>query len=336
MGVWRGFVAFFRFSHREAAGIKVLFFLIFLTWLAPLTYRLILPGTDEIPADLQLAVERQFSYSASSNLRDANAQANSPARTYARTDPRTDPSSPSKSGERAEPAYLEAERAEPVYIEFDPNTLDVLGWVGLGFSERQARVIDNYRSKGGRFYRKEDLRKLYVLSEADYLRIADYVVIPQEPKRSHTADRVLTERSAYLHDQPPAIHSMELNSVDSLRLQLLPGIGPAFASRIIRYRDRLGGFYDVDQLLEVYGMDSARWEGLLEYVEVDRHKMQGLRINELDQETLGRHPLIGFKLASIIVRYREHHGAFADAAALNSLGVIDDDNWSKLLPYLQF
>ncbi|HZH55263.1 MAG TPA: helix-hairpin-helix domain-containing protein [Sphingobacteriaceae bacterium] len=309
MSMWRGFVAFFRFSHREAAGIKVLFFLILLAWLSPLTYRLILPGAEEIPVDFLAALERQ----------EVSPQDNK-----------------QRASVGVEVTLTPEKEEEVVYGEFDPNTLDVAGWVRLGFSERQAQVIDNYRSKGGRFYNKEDLRKLYVVSETDYDRIADYVVIPPKNEGRQTADRVLIERSAFLQDQPPTIPSMELNTVDSFRLQLLPGIGPAFASRIVRYRDRLGGFHDVAQLLEVYGMDSARWAGLLEYVVVDRQQMHGLRINELDQETLGRHPLIGFKLASIIVRYREHHGDFADTEALKSLGVIDEDNWSKLLPYLQF
>lgn len=305
--------------------------MIFLVWLTPFIYRFVLPEPDEIPAEIRAELDRYFTFweekqskSEADHIFSAGSKDHNKVGTRRATNKAVSSASAS-----TKPFEVE-------YFNFDPNTLETAGWMRLGFSERQAQVIDNYRSKGGRFYQKEDLRKLYVMSEADYLRIADYVVIAQEPKQIHTADRILTERSAFLHDQPPAIPSMELNSVDSFRLQLLPGIGPAFASRIVRYRDRLGGFYDVDQLLDVYGMDSARWEGLLEYVEVDRQKMQGLRINELDQETLGRHPLIGFKLASIIVRYREHHGAFADAEALKSLGVIDEEIWSKLLPYLQF
>lgn len=129
---------------------------------------------------------------------------------------------------------------------------------------------------------------------------------------------------------------IEINGADSLILQVLPGIGPAFASRIVRFRERLGGFCEKEQLMEVYGLDSARYERLKDYVRVDTSLVRRIRINEVDAERLGRHPLVGYKLGNLIVRYRDHHGPFSNEGELKKLGVLDEETIEKLRPYLVF
>lgn len=129
---------------------------------------------------------------------------------------------------------------------------------------------------------------------------------------------------------------IEINGADSLILQLLPGIGPAFASRIVRFRDRLGGFFEKEQLMEVYGLDSSRYLKLKDYVRVDTNLVRRIRINEVNAEDLGRHPLIGYKMGNLIVRYRDHHGPFSNEEELRKLGVLDEETIKKLRQYLVF
>lgn len=129
---------------------------------------------------------------------------------------------------------------------------------------------------------------------------------------------------------------IEINKADSLILQLLPGIGPAFASRIVRFRDRMGGFYAKEQLLEVYGLDSVRFQGLQDYIRVDTGLVKRIRINEVAAEDLGRHPLIGYKMGNLIVRYREHNGAYRGEGDLRKLGVLEEETIKKLSHYLVF
>ena len=309
MRVWGWFVDFFRFSRRETIGIKVLFCLLIVGLSLPYLQGSLTVEQTSVPEAFREEVDE---YLATLSVKHS-------AESYA-----------SLPASRPSPAYNQPRSENPrpaEYFEFNPNTLALEGWIRLGFTERQANMVVNYRDKGGRFYRKEDLQKIYAIDENDYLRIEDYVVIPREerPARSEGSESEVFR---------PII--LELNAADSLQLQLLPGIGPAFASRIVRYRDRMGGFHDVSQLLDVYGMDSVRVKGFVSQVTVDPLLMTGINVNLDDRDKLARHPLVGYKLANILMRYREHNPPFTHTDELKALGIIEDDVWIKLKPYLIF
>ncbi len=112
------------------------------------------------------------------------------------------------------------------------------------------------------------------------------------------------------------IQKLELNSADSVQLEALPMIGAKLAQRIIRYRDRLGGFYSVDQLKEVYGLRDSCFGVVKNRVWVDSLKIRNLSVNNASLEELGHHPYIGFKNAKIICRYRQEHGGIQSVAEL--------------------
>lgn len=322
---WGAFIRFFNFSHREIWGVKVLFCLIVAGFFLPALLRYFAPAVPAVPAAVKAELE---AYMAARSLQNAER------------DDKVD-----------EGANAMGEEVPIEYFSFDPNTLNQEGWMRLGFSERQASMIVNYRAKGGRFYRKEDLQKIYAIDEADYQRIAPYIAIAAgRDERSASVSAQASQRnqvdqsedkggsrSSWTPVERPEIELMiELNTADSIRLQLLPGIGPAFASRIVRYRDRLGGFHALDQLLDVYGMDAQRIAKLTPHVWIDPAQAKGLRINEADLETVGRHPLIGFKLAGILLRYRDHHGAFEGIEDIRELAIFDEEQLAKLTPYLLF
>ena len=160
---------------------------------------------------------------------------------------------------------------------FDPNTVSVADLQRLGLSERQAESIENYRSKGGRFRSKEDFRKMYVVSDTLFARLEAYIDIPK----------------------------LELNMADSAALVALRGIGPYYARKILDYRERLGGFVDAAQLLEIEGIDADRLAGFSEDVTVDAKKIRKIDLWHASDTVLARHPYIGAKGARSVLRYRQ-------------------------------
>ena len=161
-------------------------------------------------------------------------------------------------------------------FRFNPNTVTHEELVRLGLSERQAEVIEHYREKGGQFRSKSDFAKMYVVSDSLYERLESFIDIPR----------------------------LELNSADSTALVELRGIGPYYARRILSYRDSLGGYYATEQLLEIRGIDSTRYAGLAESIRADSTRIHPLRIWELPEDSLARHPYLGKQAAHNIARYR--------------------------------
>ncbi|WP_207427735.1 helix-hairpin-helix domain-containing protein [Pedobacter sp. SYSU D00535] len=217
-----------------------------------------------------------------------------------------------------------------VYFPFDPNTLTEEGWYKLGLSQRQVRVVRNYVSKGGRFYKKEDLRKIYSISPADYERLSPYISIAD--KESYA--QFVSGTRANKKEKPLRI--VELNSADSAALESLNGIGPAFAARIIKYRNRLGGFHKKEQLLEVYGLDSAKYRNLEANIEVNRSDIVKLRLNAITFEEFKKFPYLSYRQMNAILQYRKQHGAFRSLEDLSKIGVLDDVILRKIEPYLDF
>ena len=160
---------------------------------------------------------------------------------------------------------------------FDPNTVTREDLQRLGLSARQAESIENYRSKGGRFRSKTDFQKMYVVSDTLFARLEPYIDIPK----------------------------LELNGADSAALVSLRGIGPYYARKILDYRDRLGGFWRKEQLLEIEGFDADRYAGCADGVTVDDRKIRKIDLWHASDTLLARHPYLGPKGARSIVRYRE-------------------------------
>ena len=193
--------------------------------------------------------------------------------------------------------------AEPQYFEFDPNTVTHEELVRLGFSQRQAQVIENYRSKGGKYYAPSDFAKMYVVDSAAYARLKPWIRIAK----------------------------LDLNSADSAQLVSLRGIGPYYARKILDYRRSLGGvFTSTEQLLEIDGIDADRLKGFSKGVET-RPKNPRFTLWDADREQLSAHPYIGSYAAKGILRYK----AVADTAEwtidrLVENGVLTGDNAARL------
>ena len=224
------------------------------------------------------------------------------------------------------------------YAGFDPNSLSVADGRRVGLSDRQVRMIRNYVAKGGRFHRKEDLKKIYAIDEHDYARLEPYIQIAaveteKKGQEVHRAGPVSVAKKS-TDDKGVPLLAIELNAADSVELQQLPGIGPAYASRIVRFRELLGGFHQVSQLLDVYGFDTARFEGLKEYIYVDSSRIERIALNTADYERLRSHPFIHSKLANAIVQYRRQHGPYKALSDLLNIAIMDERIFRNIAPYL--
>lgn len=228
---------------------------------------------------------------------------------------------------------IEESERKPEYFEFDPNTSSASEWHKLGLTSRQIKIIGNYLSKGGKFFRKEDLKKIYSIREKQYEGLEPYIKI-KPTKHKSFSERKLPEIT--FSKTRKEIVIIELNAADSVMLDQLRGIGPAFASRIIRFRNRLGGFYDKEQLKEVYGMDSLRYALVEKQIRVDASSIQRLNVNTATFEEMKSHPYLSFKQINALIQYRKQHGNYSSSSDLKKVLILNEEIIRKIGPYLSF
>ncbi len=218
-------------------------------------------------------------------------------------------------------------KAQAERFRFDPNNLPENDWRRLGLSDKQIRAIKNYESKGGKFRKKEDLKKMYCIRPELYASLEPYIAIPPDTTKKEW-------KSFEKKEIAKAKLLVELNSADTIALDKLNGIGFAFAKRIIRYREKLGGFANKEQLLEVFGMDTARFDGFSENISVDLSLVRRFNMNTATAEEMKKHPYIKFNLANLIVSYRKQHGSYKSVDDIKKLNLVNAELFAKLAPYL--
>lgn len=127
---------------------------------------------------------------------------------------------------------------------------------------------------------------------------------------------------------------VNINTADTLLWEQLPGIGPVLASRIVRFRERLGGFYSIAQVGETYGLADSVFNKIQPLLRLSDVSLRKIDLNETDEKSLADHPYINTKLARIIIRYRNSHGPFRDVEGLKGIALVDDSIYRKLEKYL--
>jgi competence ComEA-like helix-hairpin-helix protein len=232
---------------------------------------------------------------------------------------------------------------------FDPNEIDSASLVLLGFSPRQAKSLINYRNKGGRFYNKESFGRSFVVSEEMYTRLYYYINIKQENRKTYTQektkDNAATKRenpiTAEVNDNKKAnntvkkVYTIELNSADFDELQKFRGIGEYYAKRIVEYRDKLGGFYKPEQLMEIKGIDSVRFEMFRDQILIDTSHIRRIKINTVTETELAKHPYINNFTAKAIIRYRKFKGTITSVDEMLTEKVITEKQLEKIAAYIE-
>ena len=161
-------------------------------------------------------------------------------------------------------------------------------------------------------------------------------VAPRSAKPQQTWPRLPRQNSyKQASNKFPAGTVIELNQADTLTLKKIPGIGSTFARRIVGYRELLGGFYTVEQLAEVYGIDEERYNALHTWFKVDTTCIQPLRVNQLSFKELLRHPYLNTSQVRQIERLRRKAPlqSWNDLILLEEFSAIDRQ---RLRPYLSF
>jgi DNA uptake protein ComE-like DNA-binding protein len=219
---------------------------------------------------------------------------------------------------------------------FDPNGLPLEQWMALGLSERQAAAIHKYEAGGGRFRSKADVERMRVVDSDLYQRWEPFIQLPDSAApRQQRAPWSFGDGGG--HAERSAPRTVEVNSADSAALVAVPGIGPAFARGILKYRDKLGGYHSLDQLAEVYVLKDKpdAVDRLRERLTFDTLLLRRISVNTATAEQLAAHPYLDWKVAKALVAYRTQHGVFREVADIQGCVLVSDSLFRKLAPYLQ-
>lgn len=215
-----------------------------------------------------------------------------------------------------------AKTANSALFDFNPNNLPAEKWKQLGLSDQQINNIKNYEAKGGHFYRNTDLQKIYGITPEDYKRLEPYIDIPQN--------------GDYISEKLKPGATIEANTADSAKLTEVRGIGPSFSMRIIRYRDRLGGFYHKEQLLEVFGVDTTKYNEIKDQLTIDPSKVTRLKINSISLPSLQQFPYLNYKQVNAVIQYRAQHGKYNSINDLANVAILTPEVLRKIEPYLSY
>src|SRR5688572_2782983 len=229
--------------------------------------------------------------------------------------------------------YFNKEKPELFY--FDPNSLSPAGWQKLGIRNKTIRTIQNYLSKGGHFYKPADLEKVYGLKKDEYERLAPYIRI--EPTQTKRTEDYISRPPEFTKAQPGKISRysiIDINTADTAAFISLPGIGTKLAARIVNFRDKLGGFYFIDQVKETFGLPDSIFQKIKQYLKLENSSLRKININSATIDELKAHPYIKYNIANPIIAYRNEHGAFSKLEDIKKVMAVTDEVYKKIVFYL--
>ncbi len=215
---------------------------------------------------------------------------------------------------------------------FDPNTVSRQKMENMGMPPKLIHTLLNFRQKGGRFYKKEDIKKLYAFKEEWYPDFAPYIVISKKNNAEKYSNSNYP-KTEYTKRKPKLRDPLNINTCTVEQLDAEWGVSPKVAQNIVKYRDKLGGYHDMSQLSEVYTLpDSVLAHNTNWYVEGPVKK---ININTADFKTLNNNPYIRkARIVKSLISYRKAHGSFSSVEELLKIKNINEEKLQKLRPYL--
>lgn len=207
-------------------------------------------------------------------------------------------------------------KKQDTLFNFNPNKISIKQWQLLGLSERQSHTIRKYLHKGGHFYKKQDLKKIYGITDSMYVRLEPFIQIKKIKQDSI--------QKLFL----------DINTADSSKLVKIRGIGKYFAKSIVRYRNFLGGYIKKSQLLEIYGMTKEKYSLIESHIYVDTTKIKKININKADFKKINKHPYISYQDTKALMHFKEVMGKFKSINDILKYKLIPKQRFIKMKPYL--
>ncbi len=219
-------------------------------------------------------------------------------------------------------------------LPFDPNKVSEEDLRSFGLDNYAIKSWTGFLKKGYRFRKREDVKKIYGLKEEDYLHLFPYLKIEKIAKEKPKAQAYKTKKK-YRKQKDNTIR-IDINSANEEEFMKLKGIGKKRARTIIKFRNILGGFYSIDQIEEVYGIDSSLFASIKAQLVIDQTKFKRLNIFELPADSLQTHKFINFRAANAIKRYIKNNPGIeqVEADVIRNLDGVDSNYINKALPYM--
>lgn len=306
---WRNFIRdYLTFTRRERIGILTTVCIIIFVWFSPRLFSSGSPSKIAVSDTAWLGEIKKLEQKKG----DTNEENDNPD---------------NYSFQKTENRYFN--KGELFY--FDPNTLSTEDWLRLGIRERTVQTIQNYLSKGGHFYRPDDLQKIYGLKKEEYERLKPFIRIGQkaEPKRENNFN---SQPTAFTKERRYEI--IDINTADTTAFIALPGIGSKLAARIVNFREKLGGFYSIEQVGETYGVPDSTFQKIRQYLKLENTSVKKININTASVAELKAHPYISYSIANPLVAYRNQHGFFSKVEDIKKVFVITEEVYEKISPYM--
>jgi len=223
---------------------------------------------------------------------------------------------------------------------FDPNNATDKDWADVGLNKGQIKSINKYLGRGGEFKKKLDVAKMYVINESQYLKMEAFIMLPDSvPKRKANYRKDSLYASSYPVKYPKKKYYdtiiIELNLADTTMLKKLKGIGSYYARKIVYQREKLGGFYSVAQLYEIERMRKETVLKIIPFLTVDTNLIQKIHINSDLAPQMVKHPYMTWNMAISIQDYRDFSHKFKSVRDLVKNGLLNEELYIKLAPYLE-
>jgi len=312
---------YFSFTRKERIGVLILIFLILLIFIFPYFFEFRKNKTDQQSLEqfkdeiARLKLKQQDNYVKKDNETSDNDEENNSLH--------YDPVQQNKYANK-----------DPLFY-FDPNTISGNEWKQLGIRDKTIHTIQHYLAKGGRFKIPADLKKVYGIHEDDYDRLQPFIKIKNTREKNNIdpVDNIIKEDHSL--NKAKDFPIVDINTADSVSFIALRGIGNKLASRIIHFRERLGGFYAVDQIAEVYGLPDSVFLAIKPFLRIKNDSVNKIDINTADINILKQHPYIRWELAKAIVAYRNQHGFFKKPEDLLQVAIIRPVDYNRISFYIK-
>jgi competence protein ComEA len=201
-------------------------------------------------------------------------------------------------------------------FNFDPNTATDEDFKNLGLSDANIKTIRNYQSKIGKFKSKDDFKKIYGISEEKLDQLEPYIFINQQGEKSTEIIRI------------------EINSANTEELIKIKGIGKYSAESIINYREKLGGYVQIEQIREIKSISPEMFELFKPNLYVDKSKIKTISLNFAETGEFSAHPYLNYQQAKEIIKFRSANGPFKDKKQLFQNKILLEQTYKKIEPYL--